>query len=65
MCVQYWPANMELEEVYGGITIKVVQEEELANFRIRTFKLYSKEFEVSILYTYLCVLFSALMTIFN
>ncbi|GJQ76225.1 hypothetical protein Trydic_g1966 [Trypoxylus dichotomus] len=45
MCVQYWPANMELEETYGGITIKVIQEEELANFRIRTFRLYRKEFE--------------------
>lgn len=54
MCVQYWPANMELEEVYGGITIKVVQEEELANFRIRTFRLYQKKFEVSTLFDLIC-----------
>ncbi|KAK9731007.1 Protein-tyrosine phosphatase [Popillia japonica] len=47
MCVQYWPANMELEEIYGGITIKVTQEEELANFRIRTFKLHRTELDVS------------------
>ncbi|XP_017775215.1 PREDICTED: receptor-type tyrosine-protein phosphatase kappa isoform X2 [Nicrophorus vespilloides] len=45
MCVQYWPANMELEETYGGITIGVVQEEELANFHIRTFRLYKKDLD--------------------
>ncbi|KRT80431.1 tyrosine phosphatase [Oryctes borbonicus] len=45
MCVQYWPANMELEEIYGGIVIKVIQEEELANFRIRTFRLYRRELD--------------------
>lgn len=47
MCVQYWPASIELEETYGPIIIKIVQEEELANFRIRTFKLYKKELDVS------------------
>lgn len=40
MCVQYWPASNDLEETYGGIHLKVIQEEELANFRIRTFRLY-------------------------
>lgn len=47
MCVQYWPASIELEEKYGGITLKIVQEEELANFHIRTFRLYKKELDVS------------------
>ncbi|CAB3364623.1 Hypothetical predicted protein [Cloeon dipterum] len=36
MCVQYWPASMTKSETYGDITIRVTQEEELANFRIRT-----------------------------
>ncbi|XP_059482652.1 receptor-type tyrosine-protein phosphatase kappa [Neocloeon triangulifer] len=36
MCVQYWPASLAKSETYGDITIKVLQEEELANFRIRT-----------------------------
>lgn len=48
MCVQYWPASNELEETYGGIHIKVIQEEELANFRIRNFRLYKKQNEVVI-----------------
>lgn len=43
MCVQYWPASKELEETYGGISISIIQEEELANFHIRTFRLYKKE----------------------
>lgn len=47
MCVQYWPASIDLEEAYGPIIIKIVQEEELANFRIRTFKIYKKELDVS------------------
>ncbi|KAL1502113.1 hypothetical protein ABEB36_007306 [Hypothenemus hampei] len=46
MCVQYWPASNDLEETYGGIHIKVTQEEELANFRIRTFRLYKKENDI-------------------
>lgn len=49
MCVQYWPANMELEETHGGITINVVQEEELANFHIRTFRLYKKDINDAVL----------------
>lgn len=48
MCVQYWPASNELEETYGGIHIKVIQEEELANFRIRTFRLYKMDKEVGL-----------------
>ncbi|XP_063932951.1 receptor-type tyrosine-protein phosphatase kappa isoform X1 [Zophobas morio] len=45
MCVQYWPASKELEETYGGITIGIIQEEELANFHIRTFRLCKKELD--------------------
>nr|XP_023029918.1 receptor-type tyrosine-protein phosphatase T-like [Leptinotarsa decemlineata] len=43
MCVQYWPASKEIEETYGGIHIQIVMEEELANFHIRTFRLYKKD----------------------
>ncbi|EDS33877.1 receptor protein tyrosine phosphatase [Culex quinquefasciatus] len=40
MCVQYWPPNREKEEIYGDIHITVQSEEELANFHIRTFRLF-------------------------
>lgn len=49
MCVQYWPASKEKDECYGGdipeyqIFIGVVKEEELANFHIRTFRLYKMQ----------------------
>jgi protein tyrosine phosphatase len=39
MCVQYWPAAKNREEVYGGVGITVEHEEQLANFMIRTIKL--------------------------
>lgn len=39
MCMQYWASSMEVTETYGEISVQVVQEEELANFHIRTFKL--------------------------
>ncbi|XP_062132139.1 receptor-type tyrosine-protein phosphatase kappa isoform X1 [Drosophila sulfurigaster albostrigata] len=42
MCVQYWPPNMEVHETYGDIHINIVREEQLANFHIRTFRLYKK-----------------------
>lgn len=48
MCVQYWPASKELEENYGGISVTIMQEEELANFHIRTFRLAKKEGDVRI-----------------
>ena len=38
MCVQYWPAAKNREEVYGGVGITVEQEEQLANFMIRTIR---------------------------
>ena len=43
MCVQYWPANKDKDEEYGGICVSVLKEEELANFHIRTIKLYKKD----------------------
>jgi protein tyrosine phosphatase len=36
MCVQYWPAAKNREEVYGGVGITVESEEQLANFMIRS-----------------------------
>ena len=39
MCVQYWPAAKDKSELYGDIEVKIVHEEELANFHIRTIKL--------------------------
>ena len=36
MCVQYWPAGKNREEVYSGIGVTVESEEQLANFMIRT-----------------------------
>jgi len=39
MCVQYWPAAKNREEIYGGVGITVEQEEQLANFMIRTIRL--------------------------
>ena len=47
MCVQYWPPNKEKDETYGDISVGIVQEEELANFHIRTFRLYKTEKNVS------------------
>lgn len=43
MCVQYWPASLDIQECYGGIHIQILVEEELANFHIRTFRLYKKD----------------------
>ena len=37
MCVQYWPAAKNREEVYGGVGVTVESEEQLANFMIRYF----------------------------
>lgn len=43
MCVQYWPPNTDKDEEYGGIGVSVLKEEELANFHIRTIKLWKKD----------------------
>lgn len=39
MCVQYWPAGKGREEIYSGVGVTVENEEQLANFMIRTIKL--------------------------
>ncbi|CAB4069100.1 unnamed protein product [Lepeophtheirus salmonis] len=39
MCVQYWPAGKNREEIYSGIGVTVENEEQLANFMIRTIRL--------------------------
>jgi hypothetical protein len=38
MCVQYWPAAKNREEIYGGVGVTVEVEEQLANFMIRTIR---------------------------
>ncbi|GBP89864.1 Receptor-type tyrosine-protein phosphatase kappa [Eumeta japonica] len=43
MCVQYWPPHKDKDETYGNISVGIVQEEELANFHIRTFRLYKTD----------------------
>lgn len=53
MCVQYWPASKDKDECYGEtpehqIYIGVEREEELANFHIRTFRLYKMKNNVCI-----------------
>ena len=39
MCVQYWPAGKNKEEVYSGVGVTVENEEQIANFMIRTIRL--------------------------
>ena len=39
MCVQYWPAGKNKEEVYAGVGVTVENEEQIANFMIRTIRL--------------------------
>lgn len=41
--MQYWPASKDKDEDYGGIGVSVLKEEELANFHIRTIRLYKKD----------------------
>lgn len=48
MCVQYWPPSKDKHEIYGNIGVSILQEEELANFHIRTFKLWKQEGDVSL-----------------
>lgn len=40
MCVQYWPASKENDETYDDLHIGIVEEEELANYCVRTFRIY-------------------------
>ncbi|XP_066906293.1 receptor-type tyrosine-protein phosphatase kappa [Halyomorpha halys] len=43
MCIQYWPSTKSKSEDYGDLNISVLQEEELANFHIRTIKVIHKK----------------------
>lgn len=44
--MQYWPPAIDKQEVYGDIHIGIVNEEQLANFQIRTFKVWKLTPEV-------------------
>lgn len=45
--MQYWPASKDKSEYYGDIEVKILHEEELANFHIRTIKLFKYADSVS------------------
>lgn len=47
MCMQYWPPSLDKTEVYGDIHIGIVNEEQLANFQIRTFRIWKENLDVS------------------
>lgn len=47
MCIQYWPPALDKTEVYGDIYIGIVKEEQLANFQIRTFRIWKQNPDVS------------------
>lgn len=47
MCIQYWPPSIDKTELYGDIHIGIINEEQLANFQIRTFKIWKENAEVS------------------
>ena len=55
MCEQYWPASKDKEETYGDITVSILQEEEQANFRIRTLKLCRPQSDVSTLTIFILI----------
>lgn len=46
MCIQYWPPSQDKTEVYGDIHIGIYKEEQLANFQIRTFRIWKENAEV-------------------
>lgn len=52
MCIQYWPPALDKTEVYGDIHIGIVKEEQLANFQIRTFRIWKQNSSVSDTKTY-------------
>jgi len=43
MCVQYWPASKEKDENYEDLYIGIINEEELANYCVRTFRIYKMD----------------------
>jgi len=61
MCVQYWPASKDKDETYGDLHIGIAKEEQLANFQIRTFRLYKKDGDVSIFFSFIIILLHVLI----
>lgn len=53
MCVQYWPPAKEKFEMYGDLEVRILHEEELANFHIRTIRLCKMSGTVSWIYLYM------------
>lgn len=47
MCMQYWPPALDKKERYGSIHIGIDNEEQLANFHIRTFRIWKQDVDVS------------------
>lgn len=48
MCMQYWPPALDKKELYGDIHIGIDSEEQLANFHIRTFRIWKNDLDVSV-----------------
>lgn len=46
MCMQYWPPALDKKERYGDIHIGIDKEEQLANFHIRTFRIWKQDVDV-------------------
>lgn len=44
--MQYWPPALDKKEVYGDIYIGIDKEEQLANFHIRTFRIWKQNEDV-------------------
>lgn len=44
--MQYWPPAVDKTEAYGEIYITTLKEEQLANFQIRTFRIFKMENDV-------------------
>lgn len=50
--MQYWPPSKEKVEIYGELSVRILREEELANFHIRTFEVATKTEKVGIIVVY-------------
>lgn len=46
--MQYWPPALDKKELYGDIHIGIDSEEQLANFHIRTFRIWKNDLDVSV-----------------
>lgn len=45
MCMQYWPPALDKTERYGEIHIGIESQEQLANFHIRTFRIWKQDLD--------------------